>query len=424
MIFARPVQMTDALKHATARRVLPLAFSSAEIAQHLPAQIRQRSIISARNIYTSQLAESAALIGRMVQPDVILQADGTLRRAEKGEALGHVKVRSLMRRHLESVGYQAKEGEEGTLTDLASNQRINLVINTQMQMCRQYGRERTRQASAILQAFPADKLYRAMTRKDERDWQARWNSAKVSTPGTKATVATSSAGPFIAPANDPIWVAISRFGNPFPPFDYMSGMRKRGVLASEAARHGITDTPRPAADPLVQATSVSLPTNMPPPMLDAVARAFGNLARITDGRMHITPPPALSIAHVLDASARGVQARAPIGFVGVQTRGQIAKAIGNELPGEARWVIESDQVKHAMTGHPEITEDVVKRLPDMLDAPAGVTISTKKAATRQGEKTLQVRCKDAATGQHYEVVADVVRKQTELRIYTLYKVKP
>jgi len=201
-------------------------------------------------------------------------------------------------------------------------------------------------------------------------------------------------------------------------------MRTRSVLASEAARHGITDTPRPQADLLTQATSFAIPPTMPEPMRDAVARSCGNLARIANGRMHLLPPPQLATAQILDAAARGMQARAPIGFVGSQTSAAISKTIGTPLPAEANWVIEADQIKYAMDGHPEITGEVIGKLPEMLQTTTGVKLSEKAAAARRGNTTLQVRCKDSANGQQYEIIADLVRKQTELSIYTLYKVKP
>jgi hypothetical protein len=390
MIFARPVRMTDALRNATARRVLPLAFSSREIADNLPAQIRNRSIFSARNIYASQLAESAALIGRMVQPDVILQADGTLRRAEKGESLSHVKVRSLMRRHLERVGYLAPEGREGTLTDLASNARINLVINTQTAMCRQYGRHRTRQAPAILQAFPADKLYRALFRKKERIWRERWNNAKVRTPGTKATVATSANGPFIAPANDPIWTAISRFGNPYPPFDYRSGMRTRGVLASEAARHGITETPVPEADPLDKAFAVPLRKDMPPAMLDAVRKAYGSQAMIAGNELHIVPPAAPTVQWLIDKSETTMHATAAIKFLSAAERGAIKAASATDLPETATLKMTASNIRHtrqrhgdpvaerATYGRDAITPADIARVPDVIASPEAVWKASAK----------------------------------------------
>ena len=43
----------------------------------------------------------------------------------------------------------------------------------------------------------------------------------------------------IALINDPIWEAISRFGLPYPPFDFNSGMGVAGVSRSDAIKLGV-----------------------------------------------------------------------------------------------------------------------------------------------------------------------------------------
>ena len=61
-----------------------------------------------------------------------------------------------------------------------------------------------------------------MTRSKPREWRIRWNDARRSLGegNTSATYAESDHGPFKALKNDPVWSAISRFGNPWPPFDF------------------------------------------------------------------------------------------------------------------------------------------------------------------------------------------------------------
>jgi hypothetical protein len=45
----------------------------------------------------------------------------------------------------------------------------------------------------------------------------------------------------IARKNDPIWEKISRFGEPYPPFDYNSGMWTRDISRAEAMELGVID---------------------------------------------------------------------------------------------------------------------------------------------------------------------------------------
>ena len=74
----------------------------------------------------------------------------------------------------------------------------------------------------------AFKFYRSQGREDPRYWAERWNRARVGLE-EEATEAVSSG--FIrgetvgyALAASDIWVRLSRFGTPYPPFDYLSGM--------------------------------------------------------------------------------------------------------------------------------------------------------------------------------------------------------
>lgn len=54
---------------------------------------------------------------------------------------------------------------------------------------------------------------------EPRDWPTRWEEAG----GEFAD------GKMLAPINGKIWTAISAFGNPYPPFDFNSGMSVRRV---------------------------------------------------------------------------------------------------------------------------------------------------------------------------------------------------
>jgi len=267
--------MRDALRNNAAKRVLKLAFSAQEIEDTLPTAIKSRSVFSAGNMYASVLTDLRGMLGGALQPAVVLQPDGTLRKAERFESLSHAKIRTEIRQGLLSRDYAPAPGDEGTIKDLTSDRRIDLVINTQGQMARGYARQRAVQSKAIRETFPADRLYRAVFSKKRRDWLQRWNEAKSELgDATDATTAMSDNGPFVASKNDPIWEAISRFGTGYSPFDYNSGMRTRSVLASEARRYGITDTPEEQLDPMQDGLTARLRPDTPRGMLDALLEAF------------------------------------------------------------------------------------------------------------------------------------------------------
>lgn len=428
--------MSDALRHITAKRVLPLAFSSREIEETLPKQIAARAMFSARTVHKTYLEDTLGNIGRIVQPAVIRQADGTLRRAGKGESVSPAKVRTLMQQQLRSLGYQPNAGEEGTLKDLSSDRRTALIINMQTGMARGYARDRAVQTQAILQTFPADRLYRAAQRNKKRKWARKWNDARRNLgETTQATVAgDDDLGPFIAPKDDPIWSAISRFGNPYSPFDYNSGMRKRSVLASEARKHGITRTPQPAADPLDADLSAPIRPNTPPAMLEAIMQSFPG-AIATARRIYWIPDPVDAAASVISAAERGAQMRTSIAFLDADKRAAVSDALKQDIPEQTAFALESNQVRHILAEHTDADREMrnygvgpvdpadIAHFAELVAKPTRILPSGRKLA-RQG-KPLLYRCE--RQGRHYECVMDYttgakLNHRPSLRLYTMYRI--
>jgi len=294
MIFNRPQNMTDALRFAAAKRVLSLSPSvgTRELEESLAPQIRERAFYSARTPYAGYLADVSNQITRMVQPDVRITPEGLIPTGP-GESISPAQVRARMKQTLAALGYQPDPDKRGGLQDLSSDRRVNLIIDTNLKMARGYGQWRESQDSTVLDIWPADELYRALSRRAERDWQGRWNEARAALgSATTATIARSSAGPFVALKNDPIWQKISRFGNPYPPFDFGSGMRVREVARRRAVELGVireqSRPPAPARDPLNEEFEVET-GNMPAGILQALRTALAGVLQQRAGKLFITP---------------------------------------------------------------------------------------------------------------------------------------
>lgn len=123
------------------------------------------------------------------------------------------------------------------ITDPGSRARAKLIVDTNAAMAAGYARYRQDLGSRFL--FPCRELVRAADShpKKPRDWRARWTAA-----GGKLCE-----GRMVARVEDPVWAAISRFGLPYPPFDYNSGMIVEMVPRAEAVRLGaIAPDERPA----------------------------------------------------------------------------------------------------------------------------------------------------------------------------------
>lgn len=169
-------------------------------------------------------------------------------------------VAKELRMFLDARGYKAPVGKEGELEDLSSIQRIMVVLNTNVDMAR--GHARWLRAQAALGAFPVRRLYRLEERVQKRDWPARWREAIAKLGDATQAIQIHKPDPLAAdpleewlcyaPYNDPIWQEISIFDNPYPPYDWDSGVYDEVIDKAEAKGLGYKFPPKgapPAPEP-------------------------------------------------------------------------------------------------------------------------------------------------------------------------------
>ncbi len=182
-----------------------------------------------------------------------------------------------MKEALASAGYIPMPGEEGTIKDHSSRGRLGLIYDINTQMAAGFAGWKAGQDQGVLDAFPAQELYRQASRKIPRKWHLRWAEHGGREYG----------GRMIALKNDPIWMAISAFQNPYPPFDYNSGMGIRNVARSEAIRLGVM-TAQQTVHREGRGFNDGLSGNVErfsPDLLKELARDFGNTVRLRDGQL-------------------------------------------------------------------------------------------------------------------------------------------
>lgn len=142
------------------------------------------------------------------------------------------KIRMELRQSLTEAGYQPKPGEEGTIHDLFSQARLDVIIKTNVAQARGYMQYAEGMSPGAFAAFPAQEFTRVAHRRNARqDWPQRWAKAGGKIYG----------GRMIALKDDPVWVNLSVFGNPFPPFDWGSGMGVMDVDRKTAIELGLID---------------------------------------------------------------------------------------------------------------------------------------------------------------------------------------
>lgn len=138
----------------------------------------------------------------------------------------------------------------GTVRDIRSAKRLGLIWDMQTTTAQEYARWKANNDPNVLNAFPAQRLVRIEDRLHPRPswyWPSRWSEAFSAVRGEGAADRE-----MVALKTSPIWSKLSRFGTPWPPFDYQSGMGLEDIDRDEAESLGLispADQITPEEDP-------------------------------------------------------------------------------------------------------------------------------------------------------------------------------
>ncbi len=248
----------------------------------IQAGLRDRAFFSARIEEVRILAEA-----RRMCADV---ADGRMDASE---------FRRDMRKVLDQVDYKPAGGG---IQDMRTRARLDLILDTQVRQARGWAQWKEGTTAGALAAFPAQELVRVRQVKVERKWRERW----------AANGGRLFGGRMVALKNDPVWTRISRFGTPWPPFDFNSGMGIEDVDWDEAVELGLLkdDDPPPKMEDkgFNDGLSVKLPAGQERETDKMLRAAFGAQVSIDKD----------NVAHwnehlIRDMLAGGGQSNAPLG---------------------------------------------------------------------------------------------------------------
>jgi len=251
----------QALKLAQERGLLPTALSSAEL-QEMTLRMKERVFFAARWTNLQALDEVKKLVERHVQGEGMNNDLAKLR----------IEARQILAKH----GYDPESGfpgdvelgvppaTAGSLRDLSSGKRLNLIFETQAALARGLGmklRNLQRQ-----QVFPAIELVRLKDARQidwQRDWLARWKIAADNVDWVGVSKEAFAQGRMIALQTSPIWPALGSsalfadaLNVDYPPFAFNSGMGWRFVGFRESATWGLNQEEIPAAAAADPATAV------------------------------------------------------------------------------------------------------------------------------------------------------------------------
>ncbi len=187
------------------------------------------------------------------------------------------EVRRDLREMLRQDGYQPSEEYRGTIKDLFSKQRLDVMLKTNVDQARGYARHLRATSRGALAAFPAYEFVRVQQRlKPRSDWPQRWQKACRQVNFEGVARGTSR---MIALKTSPVWTALSVFGNPFPPFDFGSGMGLDDVEASVCRELGLVEKQTPPEIHLNDSLQAEVPIADNSPEAARLKSAFGDQVR-------------------------------------------------------------------------------------------------------------------------------------------------
>jgi hypothetical protein len=261
-----PMQWTDVVKHLAAKDSLPTDLSSAELRQ-LPAALRRQSLYSARTLLDYHLDNIRDVVGSITQPQTIQRPD----RVTDDNPQGNVTVganpataRAALKKGLGDHGYIPAPEDKGTIKDLSSDARVNLVVRTNVQLCQGAGQFIQGNTEDAADLYPAWELIRIEDRETPRGekrekgalvpdpqngWPARFGAAAGESGDTDAARVLEETGRMMARKDSPLWQSLGdgagghedTLGNPYPPFAFQTGMWTEEVSREEAVEAGLIE---------------------------------------------------------------------------------------------------------------------------------------------------------------------------------------
>lgn len=253
MTFTSPIPFSEALGQLLQKKLLPTALTSEQL-RALGGGVLRSSFTSAQTTLTGLLDEYKKGVESVINPEQVARPGQPM---TVTEGPNPAALRTFVKDYLKQIDYQPTPGEEGTIKDLSSDQRINLVVKTNVEMAHGAGKYVKENSDPdVVDLYPALELVRFENRKEPREWPARWSAAVGSDP--RAAGVFQSTGRMVALKSSPVWQALGNgvggyddtLSNPFPPFAFNSGMWTEEMSRQEAEDIGLLnpgETAQPAA---------------------------------------------------------------------------------------------------------------------------------------------------------------------------------
>ena len=254
---------------------MPTATEYISRKQNVPSELRSKEWKDVQ----AQIRERAFFMASVANAKELHKWRSVMEQVTSG-AMSPGQAREAMRRYLEKIGYSPDPGLADTIKDRSTVQRMKVSIDTNVAMARGWA-ARMEALDDVLS--PGQELYRQRESRVKRNWAELWEKAAraVNWKGVARN------GQMIALVTSPIWVKLSRFGTPYPPFDYGSGMRVRPVdfeVCEELGLVSLDDMDALEAEMQAQKESLNADVKasiegLGEDLIDAVQNQLGGLVR-------------------------------------------------------------------------------------------------------------------------------------------------
>lgn len=230
MEFDEPMPFEEALAYVAEKGLLPTSLGAREIREKLQGELTRRSVFSARVTQADILTELQERIEELASGNVV----GSSFTRAKAELLDAIR----------RTGYSPSPDDRGTVKDLTSDARLQLMIETNVLDAQGHGTFIAGNDPIALEVNPGQELVRFGNPDRPREWEARWQAAIAETTQEGATDGSDR---MVALKGHPVWAALGRgaggyedtLGNPWPPFAFNSTMGVIPVSAEECEELGI-----------------------------------------------------------------------------------------------------------------------------------------------------------------------------------------
>lgn len=241
--------------------------------ERVPLALREAAQFSAGVESMRLLAGIQAELEKEIALSLEVLPDGRTRFLDRNTFVN--RMRDLARK--EGLDQLVDPARAGTLQDITSVPRLGLIHDVQKSRVEEFARWKMDQSEGALLLYPAQEFLRIEDRAVPRkNWRDRWMQAGGAV----------YEGRMVALKNDPVWAKLSRFGTPWPPYDYGSGMGIEDVDHDEAVRLGLITGDAPPPEPMEAEFNAQLEAsvaNIPPRFATGLKHFFGDQIEITDG---------------------------------------------------------------------------------------------------------------------------------------------